>query len=237
MVSSIGRDVDAAPREDQPVVLHVLADLEDAGVFQQRLERGERVALRDLVRRRARLRREQVAAALAAAVAMAERHVAGLVRRDREREAARARACIGSRLVVSVSTATTPASRARAIQAFSRSSVAHRLVFASGRSCAARAAVGARGGERGGREARLRRPLAAWRRRPARAVCRSCGRRARRVPGRRGRAGRAAGAARRRAASLASALDLRRRRCRDFSATRRVSVVNSIALRKAIRCL
>ena len=45
-------------------IFQVLADLEHARVFQHRLERGERVLFRDLVRRKLRLRREQVAAAL-----------------------------------------------------------------------------------------------------------------------------------------------------------------------------
>ena len=80
--------VDAAHREDQPVVLHVLPDLEDGRVFHERLHRGERVMLRNLAGAELRVRREQIAAAPGAAVAMADRDVAGLVVADGEREAA-----------------------------------------------------------------------------------------------------------------------------------------------------
>ena len=108
------RDVDAAPREDQPVVFHVLADLEDARVLQQRLQRCERLPLRNLVRRRAWPPARTGRCRPRAAVAVAERHVAGLVVGDAPARSRTDAACIGSRLVVSVSTATTPASlRAR----------------------------------------------------------------------------------------------------------------------------
>ena len=83
--------VDAAQRKDQPVVLDVLADLEHAGVLQQRLDRGECGFFGNLVRAELRIGREQVAAALGAAVAVADRHVAGFVVADRQREAAEVR--------------------------------------------------------------------------------------------------------------------------------------------------
>jgi len=66
-----------------------LTDLEHAGIFQNRLDRGERVALGDLIGRDLAL--EQAAFAAVAAVTMRKRHVAGLVRRHREREAAQLR--------------------------------------------------------------------------------------------------------------------------------------------------
>ena len=82
----VGSKLDVAQRENLQVVFQVLADLEDAGVFQQRLHGGEGRGLLDLVRRDRP--GEQAIAATVAALAMGERHVASLVRRDRERDAA-----------------------------------------------------------------------------------------------------------------------------------------------------
>ena len=45
------RHFDAAQREDQPVEFLVMTDLEDAAIFQERLERSERCALLDLIGR------------------------------------------------------------------------------------------------------------------------------------------------------------------------------------------
>jgi hypothetical protein len=47
-VSSIGRDLDAVTREHQPVIFQVLADLENALVFQHRLQPRDRIAHRNL---------------------------------------------------------------------------------------------------------------------------------------------------------------------------------------------
>ena len=73
------RDADAAPREDQPVVLAVLADLQDSRVFQQRLHRGERGFSGSWTGAELRIGREQAAGAPGAIGAMAHRHIAGLV--------------------------------------------------------------------------------------------------------------------------------------------------------------
>ena len=83
----IGVDVDAAPGKDQPVVFQVLADLEDGHVLEHRLHRGERVRFRNLAV--ARLAGEQAAAV--AALAMADRHIAGFIRRHGHGEAAQMR--------------------------------------------------------------------------------------------------------------------------------------------------
>ena len=75
-------------REHLKVEFQVLADLEHAFVLEQRLERVERCALGDLIGRDLAL--EQAAAAVAA-LAVRQRHVAGLVRRQRQRKAAQLR--------------------------------------------------------------------------------------------------------------------------------------------------
>ena len=81
--------LDAAHREHLQFVFQVLPDLEDAPVFKELLERRERVILRDLIRiERAA---EQIAGLAIAAPAVRERDVTGLVRRDRERDAAERR--------------------------------------------------------------------------------------------------------------------------------------------------
>ncbi len=77
--------LDAAHRENLPFEFQVLADLEHARIFEQRLERCERVRLGNLAGRKSFA--EQPAVAIAG-LAMSERYVAGLVRRDREREPA-----------------------------------------------------------------------------------------------------------------------------------------------------
>ncbi len=87
----IAFDLDAALREHQPVVFHVLRDFEDGFVLQERLEQRERLVLGDLVGAELGFRREQIGAVGRAAVAMADRHVAGFVRRHGERESAQMR--------------------------------------------------------------------------------------------------------------------------------------------------
>ena len=139
-----GRDVDAAQREHLRVELHVLADLEHAAVFQQRLERRERIALGNLVRRK--LGREQAGVALAG-LAMTERHVAGFVRRDREREAAQ----LGLHRVEAVGLGVErhDAGRsARAIQCLQPVKRCAWFRIWSGRPCVARTASSAAFGER-----------------------------------------------------------------------------------------
>ena len=79
-------DLDAAAREDLPVELEILADLEHARVREQRLERLERVAFGNLIGHD--VAAEQRAVAALPALAMTERHVARLIRPDRERETA-----------------------------------------------------------------------------------------------------------------------------------------------------
>ena len=76
------RDLDAAAGEDVPVELDVLADLEHAGVFEQRLQQRDRFGFGDLAG-------QQAAAVEQAGLAgaMADRDVAGLARRDGERDA------------------------------------------------------------------------------------------------------------------------------------------------------
>ncbi len=80
-------DLDAVARQHLPVEFQVLPDLEDAAILQQRLERGERVRRRNLARHH--LAGEQAGAV--AALAVDQRHVAGLVGADCEREAAQLR--------------------------------------------------------------------------------------------------------------------------------------------------
>ena len=76
------RDFDAAPGEDVPIEFDVLADLQHARVFEQRLEQLDRLALGDLAG-------QQPAAAeeVGLAGAMADRNVAGLPGRHGERDA------------------------------------------------------------------------------------------------------------------------------------------------------
>ena len=77
----IGRDADAVAAEDEVVVFVVLRDLQDRGVLEQRLQPVERVGERDLALHHAAA--EEVVAALA----VAERDVAGLARRGGEADA------------------------------------------------------------------------------------------------------------------------------------------------------
>ena len=81
-MSSIRRDLDAAPGEDVPVELDVLADLQHAGVFEQRLQQRDRFRFGNLPGQQAAALEQ---AGLAGAVA--DRNVAGLARRDGERHA------------------------------------------------------------------------------------------------------------------------------------------------------
>ena len=81
------RDLDAVARQHLHVILQVLPDLEDALVLEQRLEDGERL-------RNRHLRGHDLAwkeAGAVAALAVDQRHVAGGVGADREREAAQLR--------------------------------------------------------------------------------------------------------------------------------------------------
>ena len=77
----IGRHMDAAAGEDQPVVFQVLRDLEDRRVFEQRLQAFERLRLLDLA----------VDAAAAEEIAFArlvgQRHIGGLARRGGKADA------------------------------------------------------------------------------------------------------------------------------------------------------
>ena len=84
----VGRDLDAAHGENLKVEFQVLADLEHASILEQRLDGIERCALGDLIGRDLAL--EQAAAAVAA-LPVRQRHVAGLVRSERQREAAQRR--------------------------------------------------------------------------------------------------------------------------------------------------
>ena len=84
----VGRDRDAAHGENLKVEFQVLADLEHALVLEQRLHGVQRCALGDLIGRDLAL--EQAAAAVAA-LAVRQRHVAGLVRSERQRKAAQHR--------------------------------------------------------------------------------------------------------------------------------------------------
>ncbi len=82
----VGRDLDAAQGENLPVEFQVLADLEHAAVFQDRLHGRQRIGFGELVGRDL-AGKQRILAALAA-VPMRQWHIAGLVRRHREREAA-----------------------------------------------------------------------------------------------------------------------------------------------------
>ena len=84
----VRRDFDAAQREDLPVELEVLTDLDHAEIFKERLHCLKRIRFGDLIG--GDLALEQAASAVAA-LTMRQRHVAGLVRRDREGEAAKLR--------------------------------------------------------------------------------------------------------------------------------------------------
>ena len=59
-----GADRDAVALQHQPVVFHVLADLEDGPVLQDRLQGGERVAHRHLARHEAAAEEVGIAAVL-----------------------------------------------------------------------------------------------------------------------------------------------------------------------------
>ena len=107
--------LDAALREHQPDEFQIVPDLEDAGILQHGLHGLDRLTLANLFGFEAVV--EQALAG--AAFAVGERNVTGFVRRHREREAAQRRLHrIDAR--VSVEIASTPFSIARAIQAFSR---------------------------------------------------------------------------------------------------------------------
>ena len=83
----VGRNRDPALRENLPVEFQVLADLEYAGVFEQRLDGFECVLLGNLVRLDTGI--EQAFAA--AILLVRERDITGFVRRHRQREAAQCR--------------------------------------------------------------------------------------------------------------------------------------------------
>jgi hypothetical protein len=74
---------DAVLRQHHRGEFDVEADLEDARRFQYRLQRGQRIACLDLVRRQSCV--EQTGAA--AGLLVAERNVAGIARRQRQRHA------------------------------------------------------------------------------------------------------------------------------------------------------
>ena len=76
-----GRELDVVAGKHKDVGLHVVADLEHAGVFEQRLELRQRVAFGDLPRGAAAAGQEIVRRA------MAERNIGSFVRRQRERDA------------------------------------------------------------------------------------------------------------------------------------------------------
>ena len=83
----VGRaHLDAAHAEYLRIELEILRDLQHRHIFKHRLEELERVLFGDLVRRDAA--REQAFATAVAALPMHQRHVARLVWRDTEREAA-----------------------------------------------------------------------------------------------------------------------------------------------------
>ena len=212
------------------------ADLEDAGVFQQRLERVERRLLRNLVRRRA------WPPARTGRCRPARRRRDGRAARSRPRcrptasEMPHSCAFIGSRLVVSVSIATTPSpwrARSRRSSRSSVRTVSYLRAVELGWPCAA----AMRRGQRRRRQVAARLGLAARLRRRREQVAALAG--ARREPC----AGAVAGARRRRGGrgrrptSACASASISLASMPDFSATRRVSVMNSIALRKAIRCL
>ena len=111
------RDLDAAHLEDVPVELHVVGDLEDARILEQRLQaRQHRV--------RVELAFDLGGAAEEIALALADvqqRHVDGIARTDAERQADEI-GVIGLSPEVSVSMATYPASVAASITMSSASS-------------------------------------------------------------------------------------------------------------------
>ena len=80
----IAGDLDAALREHQPVILHILRDLEDGLVLEQRLEHGKCIALGNLSLAKLGFGGEQIAFTLATAIAMTDRHVARFVGRKRQ---------------------------------------------------------------------------------------------------------------------------------------------------------
>ena len=84
-----GRDFGAALGEHLPGEFHVVPDGEHARVGEQRLERGECVALRDLIGNE--VTAEQSAALGVATLAVRQRHVASFVGRDRKRKTAKLR--------------------------------------------------------------------------------------------------------------------------------------------------
>ena len=137
-------DLDAALREHQPVVFHVLRDLEDASVLEQRLERFQRVLFRDLVG--GEVRREQVA--VAAAVLRCGRAARSRLRSARPRARSRTDAGLhrieAGGLGVDRDHADVIGARDPFLQARQR---AHAFVFAAVDLGVARS-LGARGGER-----------------------------------------------------------------------------------------
>ena len=213
------RDLDAALGEHVPVELHVLADLEHAGVFEQRLQQRERLAPPRIWPGA----RPPPPKRSPSPCAMADRDVAGLARRDGERDAdeiglhriERSRlgvegddaGVVGARdPAARVRPASSPSDRRR--RRPSRPLRAPRARSAS--ACGVASPVGAGAGLAAARAAAARRaaPAGPWPRHCVRAS------RPRR---------RSAGPARPRSASTP-----------QISPTRRVMVVNSIAFRKAI---
>ena len=88
-----GRDRDAVVREDEPVVFHVLGDLEHAGLFEQRLQALQHRRRIELAGQRLRLGLRRVEEALLGLrvrrprLQMAERDIGGFARRGGERDA------------------------------------------------------------------------------------------------------------------------------------------------------
>ena len=218
------RDVDAALGEHVHVELDVLADLEDARRLEQRLQQRDRFRLRDLAGRKAAAVEEIVRA-----VAMADRNVAGLARLDRQRDADEIGLQRVGRGRLGVEGDDARRRSARAIQRLKLGRGPHGLVGRRGRS-APRASL-ARAAARSAGVARLRRGLRrAWRgewprgeaaRLRGASLSAPAAPRPGRPASRRGR--RSAGRARSSRASTP-----------QISATRRVIVVSSIALKKAM---
>ena len=75
-----GRDADAVPRHDLPVIFHVLRDLEDRSVLKHRLQRRQHLIERHLIRRQRR-----PAEQIARAGPMPHRDIAGPPRIGRQR--------------------------------------------------------------------------------------------------------------------------------------------------------
>ena len=75
---------DAGLRQHHGIELDVESDLEDPCRFQERPQRAERVGCLDLVRRKTRIEQPGAAAGLL----VGERHIAGIVRRQGQRDAA-----------------------------------------------------------------------------------------------------------------------------------------------------